>query len=57
MRGSNYAFKRAGIENLLRRDYRLERGLLDVHSVISSNLSMGECWQILKPKVLLLWRP
>ncbi|MBD3248445.1 hypothetical protein GF336_00180 [Candidatus Woesearchaeota archaeon] len=49
----NKAFKIAGIKNLMKTNYGIENGLLDIESLVDDNLSMSENWYNMKEKVIL----
>lgn len=53
-RGRNYHFIRAGIENLMRKNYRVDPHTVDLHAYIDTSLSMRENWHAIKPVVLAL---
>jgi len=50
----NKAFKVAGIQNLMKTDYDVEKDLIDVSARVDDSLSMSENWSVIKPMVLML---
>ena len=50
----NKEFIFEGIKMLMEKNYKVPSDLLDLNSLIDSNLSMPENWFIIKKKVLIL---
>jgi len=50
----NRAFKEAGIRNLIKKNYEVSLGKIDLHAEIDDTISMAENWNNIKPKVILL---
>lgn len=40
----NKTFKKAGIRNLITKNYKLPKDLIDLEALIDDNLSMSENW-------------
>ena len=52
----NKAFKKAGIKNLMQKNYKINEVCIDLESEIDDKLTMKENWFNLKKKVMILWR-
>jgi len=53
-KGQNKDFIVAGIINLMRTNYNVQAGLLDIEAIVDETLSFEENWNNIKPKVLQL---
>jgi hypothetical protein len=52
--GRNIAFIKAGIINLIRKNYHLSPDLFDISSFIDFKLTFVENWDNIKPRILRL---